>query len=75
MRPAGAAGACVCLWGYGPPERPAFLPHTLRPDQRAMQMHLMIGGVRACVCARRPAQVRARGGGRTLANDALLTYC
>lgn len=58
MRPAGAAFVC----GETGPRRDPRSSHTLRPDQRAMQMHLMIGGVRACVCARGPAQVRAGGG-------------
>lgn len=70
MRPAGAAGAAFVCGETGPGRDPRS-SHTLRPDQRAMQMHLMIGCVRACVRARAGAGWR---GGRTLANDAPLTY-
>lgn len=71
MRPAGAAGA-VFVCGETGPWRDPRSSHTLRPDQRAMQMHLMIGGVRACVHVG-PRRCRLEGG-RTLANDAPLTY-
>lgn len=62
MRPAGAAFVC----GEMNHERDPCSSHTLRRDQRAIQMHLMLAA-RPCRCR----QTRWRG--CMLANDAPLT--